>query len=105
MTPAARIAAVIEIISEAPAEMPAGAALRRGLQGRRYAGSGDRQAISALFWLVQRRLRGSPGIWNASTARHRRGHLFWPRFVLSTGSPVRMSAPCSGPVTSMVRRH
>ena len=54
MTPAARIAAVIEILSEAPAEMPAGAALRRGLQGRRYAGSGDRQAISALFWAVQR---------------------------------------------------
>ena len=54
MTPAARIAAVIEILSEAPADMPAGAALRRGLQGRRYAGSGDRQAISALFWTVQR---------------------------------------------------
>jgi len=54
MTPAARIAAVIEILSDAPVEMPAGAALRRGLQGRRYAGSGDRQAISALFWAVQR---------------------------------------------------
>lgn len=54
MTPAARIAAVIDILSEAPAEMPAGAVLRCGLQGRRYAGSGDRQAISALFWAVQR---------------------------------------------------
>jgi 16S rRNA (cytosine967-C5)-methyltransferase len=54
MTPAARIAAVIDILSEAPAQMPAGAVLRRGLQGRRYAGSGDRQAISALFWAVQR---------------------------------------------------
>ena len=33
-----------------------GAALRRGLQARRYAGSGDRQAISALFWSVHRSL-------------------------------------------------
>ncbi|GIS13137.1 MAG: hypothetical protein CM15mP115_22880 [Alphaproteobacteria bacterium] len=28
--------------------------LRRGLQQRRYAGSGDRQAISALFWTIYR---------------------------------------------------
>ena len=54
MTPAARIAAVIEILADAPADMPAGAVLRRGLQARRYAGSGDRQAISGLFWAVQR---------------------------------------------------
>ena len=60
MTPAARIAAVIEILSELPsgeiASVSAGAALRRGLQARRYAGSGDRQAISALFWSVHRSL-------------------------------------------------
>ena len=54
MTPAARIAAVIEILSEAPEGVPAGSALRRGLQQRRYAGSSDRQAISALFWTVHR---------------------------------------------------
>ena len=54
MTPAARIAAVIEILSDAPEGVPAGSVLRRGLQQRRYAGSGDRQAISALFWTVHR---------------------------------------------------
>ena len=54
MTPAARIAAVIDILSEAPDGVSAGAVLRRGLQQRRYAGSGDRQAISALFWTVHR---------------------------------------------------
>jgi len=56
MTPAARIAAVIEILSGAPEGVPAGSVLRRGLQQRRYAGSGDRQAISALFWTVHRTL-------------------------------------------------
>ena len=54
MTPAARIAAVIEILSDAPEGVPAGSVLRRGLQQRRYAGSGDRHAISALFWTIQR---------------------------------------------------
>lgn len=54
MTPAARIAAVIEILSDAPEGALAGSVLRRGLQQRRYAGSGDRQAISALFWTVHR---------------------------------------------------
>jgi 16S rRNA (cytosine967-C5)-methyltransferase len=54
MTPAARIAAVIDLLSEAPDGVPAGQVLRRGLQRRRYAGSGDRQAISTLFWSVHR---------------------------------------------------
>ena len=54
MTPAARIAAVIDILSEAPEGVAAGPVLRRGLQQRRYAGSGDRQAISALFWTIYR---------------------------------------------------
>ena len=54
MTPAARIAAVIEILSDAPEGVPAGSVLRRGLQQRRYAGSGDRQAISSLFWTIHR---------------------------------------------------
>jgi len=60
MTPAARIAAVIEILSDNPSGSltgtAAGAVLRRGLQARRYAGSGDRQAISSLFWGVHRAL-------------------------------------------------
>ena len=56
MTPAARIAAVIELLSDGPQNVPAGQVLRRGLQKRRYAGSGDRAAISALFWTVHRTL-------------------------------------------------
>ena len=54
MTPAARLAAVIEIIDEMEETHLAGYGLRRGLQRRRYAGSGDRQAISAMFWQVHR---------------------------------------------------
>ena len=54
MTPAARIAAVIDLFEGSVEGAAAGAVLRRGLQRRRYAGSGDRQAISALFWGVLR---------------------------------------------------
>ena len=54
MTPAARIAAVIEIMQDMPSGQLAGQGLRAGMQRRRYAGSGDRAAISALFWQVQR---------------------------------------------------
>ncbi|MGB2463131.1 MAG: tRNA/rRNA cytosine-C5-methylase, partial [Candidatus Puniceispirillaceae bacterium] len=54
MTPAARLAAVIEIIDEMEETHLAGYGLRRGLQRRRYAGSGDRHAISAMFWQVHR---------------------------------------------------
>ncbi|MDB2390803.1 RsmB/NOP family class I SAM-dependent RNA methyltransferase [Alphaproteobacteria bacterium] len=54
MTPAARIAAVIEILQDMPEGQLAGQGLRAGMQRRRYAGSGDRNAISALFWKVQR---------------------------------------------------
>ena len=68
MTPAARIAAVIEIMSEAPEGVPAGAVLRRGLQQRRYAGSGDRQAISALFWTIHR--AAARLAWHLEAQRH-----------------------------------
>ena len=54
MTPAARIAAVIEILQDMSDGQLAGQGLRAGMQRRRYAGSGDRAAISALFWQVQR---------------------------------------------------
>ena len=54
MTRAARLAAVIEIIDEMEETHLAGYGLRKGLQRRRYAGSGDRQAISAMFWQVHR---------------------------------------------------
>jgi 16S rRNA (cytosine967-C5)-methyltransferase len=60
MTPAARIAAVIEILDalydEAAAGPYAAQALRSAMQRRRYAGSGDRNAMSDLFWKIQRGL-------------------------------------------------
>ena len=62
MTPAARIAAVIEILTEMQTARDAGTLrgrraaqwLSAGFQRRRFAGSGDRAAISDLFWKIQR---------------------------------------------------
>ncbi len=58
MTPAARVAAVIEILDGFFVGgfqcKPAAQALRTGMQRRRYAGSSDRNAISDLFWRIQR---------------------------------------------------
>ena len=60
MTPAARIAAVIDILDSLYADgavtSSAAQALRSSMQRRRYAGSGDRNAIGDLFWQVQRGL-------------------------------------------------
>ena len=60
MTPAARIAAVIDILDTLYADgavtSSAAQALRSSMQRRRYAGSGDRNAISDLFWQIQRGL-------------------------------------------------
>ena len=60
MTPAARIAAVIDILDwlyvDAEVTSSAAQALRSSMQRRRYAGSGDRNAISDLFWQIQRGL-------------------------------------------------
>ena len=56
MTPAARIAAVIDILDSLYAgdvvTASAAQALRSGMQRRCYAGSGDRHAISDLFWQI-----------------------------------------------------
>ncbi len=62
MTPAARIAAVIEILTEMQTASDAGALrgrraarwLSAAFQRRRFAGSGDRAAIGSLFWNIQR---------------------------------------------------
>ena len=60
MTPAARIAAVIDILDSLYVDgaviSSAAQALRLSMQRRRYAGSGDRNAISDLFWQIQRGL-------------------------------------------------
>jgi 16S rRNA (cytosine967-C5)-methyltransferase len=62
MTPAARVAAVIEILTEMQTASDVGTLRRRraaqwlsaGFQRRRFAGSGDRAAIGDLFWKIQR---------------------------------------------------
>ena len=60
MTPAARIATVIDILDSlyvgGAVTSSAAKALRLSMQRRRYAGSGDRKAISDLFWQIQRGL-------------------------------------------------
>ena len=60
MKPAARIAAVINILealySDGIGTSSAAKVLRSSLQQRRYAGSGDRNAISDAFWQIQRGL-------------------------------------------------
>jgi 16S rRNA (cytosine967-C5)-methyltransferase len=60
MTPAARIAAVIDILESLHADgamtSSAAQALRLSMQRRRYAGSSDRNAIGDLFWQIQRGL-------------------------------------------------
>ena len=60
MTPAARIAAVIDILDslyvDGAVTSSAAQAVRLSMQRRRYAGSGDRNAISDLFWQIQRGL-------------------------------------------------
>ena len=54
MTPEAQIAAVIEILSQEDDGAQAVQRLRQDLRRRRYAGSGDRNAISGRFWAIQR---------------------------------------------------
>ena len=60
MTPAARVAVVIDVLetlySDDAVTSSAAQALRSSMQRRRYAGSGDRSAISDLFWQIQRGL-------------------------------------------------
>src|SRR3954449_10832731 len=59
MTPAARLSAAIELIDTIDNQrIPAAKALKEWGTAHRYAGSGDRAAISGLVWDVLRR-RGS----------------------------------------------
>src|ERR1700730_17160545 len=56
MTPAARLSAAIELIETIDAQrVPAAKALKEWGTAHRYAGSGDRAAISGLIWDVLRR--------------------------------------------------
>jgi 16S rRNA (cytosine967-C5)-methyltransferase len=72
MTPAARLSAAIELIGTIEAQrVPAAKALKEWGTAHRYAGSGDRAAISGLIWDVLRRYASSAWIMEADTPRAR----------------------------------
>src|SRR2546423_1881284 len=72
MTPAARLSAAIELIETIDAErIPAAKALKEWGTAHRYAGSGDRAAISGLIWDVLRRRASSAWLMESDTPRAR----------------------------------
>jgi 16S rRNA (cytosine967-C5)-methyltransferase len=72
MTPAARLSAAIELIETIDAQrVPAAKALKEWGTAHRYAGSGDRAAISGLIWDVLRRRASSAWLMEADTPRAR----------------------------------
>src|SRR5258708_5574625 len=72
MTPAARLSAAIELIDTSDAQrVPAAKALKEWGTAHRYAGSGDRAAISGLIWDVLRRRASSAWIMDDDTPRAR----------------------------------
>src|SRR6267378_2073244 len=72
MTPAARLSAAIELIDTVDAQrIPAAKALKEWGTAHRYAGSGDRAAISGLIWDVLRRRASSAWIMDDDTPRAR----------------------------------
>jgi 16S rRNA (cytosine967-C5)-methyltransferase len=72
MTPAARLSAAIELIETIDAQrVPAAKALKEWGTAHRYAGSGDRAAISGLVWDVLRRRASSAWIMDNDTPRAR----------------------------------
>ncbi|MFB9263708.1 RsmB/NOP family class I SAM-dependent RNA methyltransferase [Bradyrhizobium erythrophlei] len=72
MTPAARLSAAIELIDTIDAQrIPAAKALKEWGTAHRYAGSGDRAAISGLIWDVLRRQSSSAYLMDDGSARAR----------------------------------
>src|SRR5947208_6541267 len=72
MTPAARLSAAIELIDTIDAQrVPAAKALKEWGTAHRYAGSGDRAAISGLIWDVLRRRASSAWLMDSDTPRAR----------------------------------
>lgn len=69
MTPAARIAAAIQILDRILAGDPAEPALLRWSRASRYAGSGDRAAVRDLVFDSLRRLRSRAGLGGAVSGR------------------------------------
>jgi 16S rRNA (cytosine967-C5)-methyltransferase len=72
MTPAARLSAAIELIDTIDAQrVPAAKALKEWGTAHRYAGSGDRAAISGLIWDVLRRQSSAAYLMQDDSARAR----------------------------------
>jgi len=72
MTPAARLSAAIELIQTIDIRrIPAAQALKEWGTAHRYAGSGDRAAISGLVWDVLRRRSSSAWLMDDDTPRAR----------------------------------
>src|SRR5512144_486821 len=72
MTPAARLSAAIDVISNIETQrIPAAQALKEWGTAHRFAGSGDRAAIAGLVWDVLRRYASSAFLMDADTARAR----------------------------------
>src|SRR6266576_3950735 len=72
MTPAARLSAAIELIETIDARrVPAAKALKEWGTAHRYAGSGDRAAISGLVWDVLRRRSSSAWLMDDDRPRSR----------------------------------
>ena len=72
MTPAARLSAAIEVIEAIDSQrVPAAKALKEWGTAHRFAGSGDRAAISGLVYDVLRRQASSAWIMGQDTARAR----------------------------------
>src|SRR3954453_9476324 len=72
MTPAARLSAAIELLDTIDTQrVPAAKALKEWGTAHRYAGSGDRAAISGLVWDVLRRRASSAWLMDEDTPRAR----------------------------------
>ena len=72
MTPAARLSAAIEVIEAIDRQrIPAAKALKEWGTAHRFAGSGDRAAISGLLYDVLRRQASSAWIMDEDTPRAR----------------------------------
>src|SRR3984885_9959817 len=72
MTPAARLSAAIELIDTIDTQrVPAAKALKEWGTAHRFAGSGDRAAISGLIWDVLRRQASSAWVMEDNTPRSR----------------------------------
>src|SRR6478609_6507348 len=94
MTPAARLSAAIELIDTIDAQrVPAAKALKEWGTAHRYAGSGDRAAISGLIWDVLRRRASSAWIMDDDTPRAR---LLGMLKVERGMDPTSISALCDG---------